>query len=138
MNNDLISRSELKIDLEQYFSDGTLESVSAKLAFFMIKRKIDDAPTVETSQLTQDLINKVNVNVGLAQPIEDERPQGEPVIKCQDCKYRVKEWREDRRMKEKGYWVYGCKHFGEIIGFWGFGGNDNEFCSDAERKGGAE
>ena len=68
----------------------------------------------------------------------EERPQGEPVIKCQDCKYRVKEWREDRRMKEKGYWVYGCKHFGEIIGFWGFGGNDNEFCSDAERKGGAE
>lgn len=68
----------------------------------------------------------------------EERPQGEPIIKCQDCKYRVKEWREDKRMKEKGYWVYGCEHFGEIMGYWGFGGNDNEFCSDAEQKGGAE
>ena len=35
----------------------------------------------------------------------------------------------------KGF--YGCKHFGEIMGYWGFGGNDNEFCSDAEQKGGA-
>ena len=67
-----------------------------------------------------------------------KRPKGEPVIKCKDCKYRVKEWREDNRMKEKGYWVYGCKHFGEIMGYWGFGGNDNEFCSDAEQKGDAE
>lgn len=68
----------------------------------------------------------------------EERSQGEPVIKCQDCKYRVKEWREDRRMKENGYWAYGCEHFGEIMGYWGFGGYDNEFCSDAEQKGGAE
>ena len=61
-----------------------------------------------------------------------ERPQGE-IVKCQDCKYRVKEWREDKRMKEKGYWVYGCKHFGALMGYWGFGGSDNEFCSDALR-----
>lgn len=43
----LINAEELKTDLKQYFSDGTLESVSAKLAFNMILRKIDDAPTVE-------------------------------------------------------------------------------------------
>ena len=47
MNNDLISRSALKEDLKQYFSDGTLDSVSAKLAFNMVLRKIDNAPTVE-------------------------------------------------------------------------------------------
>lgn len=64
--------------------------------------------------------------------LKNERPQGE-IVKCQNCKYRVKEWREDKRMKEKGYWVYGCKHFGEIMGYWGFGGSDDEFCSDAER-----
>ena len=57
-----------------------------------------------------------------------------PIIKCKDCKHQVKEWREDKRMKNKGYWVYGCEHFGELMGYWGFGGNDNEFCSDAERK----
>ena len=66
------------------------------------------------------------------------RTQGEAVIKCKNCKYQVKEWREDERMKNQGYWVYGCEHFGEIMGYWGFGGNDNEFCSDAERKGGAD
>lgn len=37
----------LKEDLKQYFSDGVLDSVSAKLAFNMILRKIDNAPTVE-------------------------------------------------------------------------------------------
>lgn len=38
---------------------------------------IDNAPTVEPNQLTQDIIDKVNVNIGLAQPIKDVRPQGE-------------------------------------------------------------
>ena len=42
----LIDAEKLKTDLKQYFSDGTLESVSAKLAFNMILRKFDDAPTV--------------------------------------------------------------------------------------------
>ena len=68
----------------------------------------------------------------------EEIPQHKPVIKCQDCKYRVKEWREDKRMKEKGYWAYGCEHMGDIMGYWGFGGYDNEFCSDAEEKGEAD
>lgn len=39
--------------------------------------EIDNAPTVEVDEMTQDLINKVNVNIGLAKPIKDERPQGE-------------------------------------------------------------
>lgn len=43
----LIDAEELKSDLKQYFSDGTLDSVSAKLAFNMILRKIDNAPTVD-------------------------------------------------------------------------------------------
>lgn len=66
------------------------------------------------------------------------KPQDKPIIKCQDCKYQVKEWRKDKRKKEKGRWVYGCEHFGKLMGYWGFGGYDNEFCSDAEQKGGAE
>ena len=37
----------LKEDLKQYFSDGVLDSVSAKIAFNMILRKIDNAPTVD-------------------------------------------------------------------------------------------
>lgn len=44
----LINADDLKEDLKQYFSDGILDSVSAKLAFNMILRKIDNAPTVYT------------------------------------------------------------------------------------------
>lgn len=40
----------LKEELKQYFSDGVLDSVSAKLAFNMILRKIDEAPTVARTQ----------------------------------------------------------------------------------------
>lgn len=47
MNNDLISREALKEELKQYFSDGVLDSVSAKLALNMILRKINEAPSVE-------------------------------------------------------------------------------------------
>lgn len=47
MNNDLISRSALKKDLKQYFTDGVLDGVSARLAFNQILHDIDNAPTVE-------------------------------------------------------------------------------------------
>lgn len=66
--------------------------------------------------------------------LEEARPTGISVIKCKDCKHQIKEWREDRRMKEKGYWSYGCEYFGDLMGYWGFGGNDNEFCSEAEQR----
>lgn len=49
MNNDLISRSELKKDLKQYFTEGVLDGISAKLAFNQILHDIDNAPAVDTS-----------------------------------------------------------------------------------------
>ena len=63
-----------------------------------------------------------------------ERPQGEPVIKCKDCKYQKKYWHKDKRMKEKGYWIYGCELIDDpFIGtpVWG---KDNQFCSSAKIK----
>jgi len=56
------------------------------------------------------------------------------VVRCKDCKYRLKEWRGDKRLKDKGYWVYACEHFAELMGYWGWGGNDYDFCSRGERK----
>lgn len=56
------------------------------------------------------------------------------VIMCKDCKYQVKTFCTDKRFTEGGYWEVGCKHFGEIIGYWGWGGQDDQYCSDAERK----
>lgn len=87
MNNDLISRSELKSDLKQYFSDGTLESVSAKLAFNMILRKIDNAPTVAVNCKDCD-----GYEAGYSAGLKDaERPQGKWVkskdgyTRCDQC-----------------------------------------------------
>lgn len=68
----------------------------------------------------------------------EERPQGEIVIKCNDCKHQKKYWHEDRRMKDKGYWVYGCNLIDDsFVGtpVWGL---PNQYCSSAEQKGGAE
>ena len=56
------------------------------------------------------------------------------VVRCKDCKHRLKEWRGDKRLKNTGYWSYGCKHFAELMGYWGWGGNDNDFCSYGERR----
>ena len=75
MNNDLISRSALKEDLKQYFSDGTLDSVSAKLAFNMVLRKIDNAPTVEEKSYA------MGYQDGLEDGLDGIRPQGEWIEK---------------------------------------------------------
>ena len=64
----------------------------------------------------------------------EECPEFFELISCEDCIYRLKEWRGDKRLKDKGYWVYGCEHFAELMGYWGWGGNDNEYCSYGERK----
>ncbi len=44
----LIDANALKQDLRQYFTDGVLDGVSAKLAFNQILHDIDNAPTVHT------------------------------------------------------------------------------------------
>ena len=31
------------------------------------------------------------------------------VTRCKDCKHQCKIWHADKRMKEKGYWIYSCK-----------------------------
>lgn len=63
----LIDADELKEDLRQYFTDGVLDGVSAKLAFHQIMHDIDNAPTVE--------LHMGRMTNGIVIPIE--RPQGE-------------------------------------------------------------
>ena len=94
----LIDAEELKSDLKQYFSDGVLDGISAKLAFNMILRKIDEAPTVEPKfkpiaevkfdeKQLQEIVDKAKAEV-LA---SIERPQGEwgkwnvYEIRCPEC-----------------------------------------------------
>jgi len=56
------------------------------------------------------------------------------LIRCKDCKHQVKEWRDDKRLKDKGYWVCGCEVISEICGYWAWLGQDDDFCSEAERR----
>ena len=90
MNNDLISREELKKDLKQYFTDGVLDGISAKLAFNQILHDIDNAPTVEPEKalianvaFDEDKLKEI-VHTEVIDKIKsgelvlkDERPQGE-------------------------------------------------------------
>lgn len=50
----LIDANALKQDLRQYFTDGVLDGVSAKLAFNQILLDIDNAPTVDIKDIYQE------------------------------------------------------------------------------------
>lgn len=58
------------------------------------------------------------------------------VIYCKDCKYQKRVWREDKRMKENGYWVCSCKWIDDPFAGVPVWGQDNQFCSSAEEKDG--
>ena len=58
------------------------------------------------------------------------------IIRCKDCKYQKKCWHEDKRMKDKGYWIYGCELISDSFVGTPVWGEDNQFCSSAERTGG--
>ena len=95
------------------------EEVISTLEFLKIAAQIDAKP--------------VNVNTE-ALDVAIKAVQQPKIIYCKDCKYQVKRFCTDKRFTEGGYWEQGCSHFGEIIGYWGWGGDDDQFCSDAEPK----
>ncbi len=67
----------LKEELKQYFTDGVLDGVSAKLAFNQILHDIDNAPTVEITE--EQAIDKLHETGWLQEHDKQmtERPQGE-------------------------------------------------------------
>lgn len=118
------------------------------------KDDIDSAPTAQPERLTDDDFETIRIHLGAIkeklcnqhrwkeakeyQRIIDRfmnfaSLQSE-IIRCKDCKYQVKEWRDDKRLKDKGYLVYGCKVLSDICGYWAWFGQDDEFCSEAERR----
>lgn len=56
------------------------------------------------------------------------------LIRCKDCKHQIKEWRTDKRLKDKGYMVCGCEVVGDACGYWALLGQDDDYCSRAERR----
>ena len=64
-----------------------------------------------------------------------ELPPAQPeIIRCKGCKHQVKEWRTDKRLKDKGYMVCGCEVVGDACGFGALLGQDDDYCSYAERR----
>ena len=57
-----------------------------------------------------------------------------PVVRCKDCKHQFKIWHADKRMKEKGYWIYSCKRNSDPFVSHTVNGYDDEYCCYGERK----
>lgn len=57
-----------------------------------------------------------------------------PVVRCRDCKHQCKIWHADKRMKEKGYWIYSCKRNSDPFVSHTVNGYDDEYCCYGERK----
>lgn len=58
-----------------------------------------------------------------------------PTIRCKDCANQEKIFHEDRRYKEGGYYIYGCKLNSDPFVSHCVDGLDDEFCSSAIEKG---
>ena len=56
------------------------------------------------------------------------------VVRCKDCKYQRKIWHADRRMKEKGCWIYSCKGNSDPFVSHTVNGYNDEYCCYGERK----
>ena len=52
------------------------------------------------------------------------------IIRCRDCKHQIKNFYEDKRRKDGGYYVYGC----ELSNDYSHVCLDDDFCSRAERR----
>ena len=58
------------------------------------------------------------------------------VVRCKDCKYQRKVWIEDKRYKFGGFLRVSCDRNDDIFASHTVDGDDNDFCSYGERKGG--
>ena len=56
------------------------------------------------------------------------------IVQCKDCKHQCKIWHADKRMKEKGYWIYSCKGNSDPFASHTVNGYDDEYCCYGERK----
>lgn len=95
-------------------------------------QRVADTPT--NSPCYQRYISQVSERSRFLGMIDEAPTVEDTIIHCKDCRYQVKRFFADKRYKEGGYWEVACEHFGEIMGYWGWGGSDEEFCSDAKPK----
>lgn len=81
----------------------------------------------EESKAIKRVMDKVEKYID-AQPTAD----AVKVIRCKDCKYRSKEWFEDKRFKGGGYWLFVCENDNIAERVYGLA-HDKDYCSYGER-----
>lgn len=85
----LINANALKEDLKQYFTDGVLDGVSARVTFNQILLDIDNAPTVE---------KVINIYPSGDVIVQEKRPQGEWVRKEDIIHYIASQYSEHNEL----------------------------------------
>ena len=78
--------------------------------------------------MSEYIVKETSYPLGTRQEVIGE------LIRCKECKHQIKEWRTDKRLKDKGYMVCGCEVVGDACGFWALLGQDDDYCSYAERR----
>lgn len=129
--SDLIDRDALKDATKELYNE-TLDGI-VKFGIEKAYDLIDTAPTASPKEVC---IANVHFDKEQLQEIVDEAIadyQLEP-IRCKDCKHQKKYWHEDKRMKDKGYWVYDCEFIDDPFTGTPVCGQPDEFCSSAERR----
>lgn len=93
----LIDANALKQDLRQYFTDGVLDGVSAKLAFNQILHDIDNAPTVELfcAYLSDGEVRQPCVEA----PCKHERPQDDLISRSELKAFIKKYYKQTSQIK---------------------------------------
>lgn len=83
----LIDADALKEDLRQYFTDGVLDGVSAKLTFHQILHDIDNAPTADKGYNEGHIDGMLKAEKLYARPIgEWKLDDTEQFYYCSNCK----------------------------------------------------
>lgn len=129
--SDLIDREELKKAVDKLYAE-TLDGI-VKFGIEKAYELINNAPAVEPEKIC---IATVTFDKEQLQEIVDKAIsdyQLEP-IRCKECKHQKKYWHEDKRMKDKGYWVYDCDFIDDPFTGIPVCGQPEEYCSSAERR----
>lgn len=56
------------------------------------------------------------------------------VVICNECKYQDKQFKNDKRFKEGGFFIYCCKLNSDSFESHAVDGLPREYCSSGERK----
>lgn len=126
--SDLIDREALKEATKELYNE-TLDAI-VKFGIEKVYDLIDTAPIASPKEIC---IANVHFDKEQLQEIIDKA-----IIRCKDCKHQKKCWHEDKRMKDKGYWIYGCELISDSFVGTPVWGEDNQFCSSAVLRGGDE